>query len=148
MSIRAATPADIPALVAMGNRFHIAAGWDDITEYDSQSFAATLRALIPSDDAVVLSAEKDRQVVGMAGALIYPLYFNVGHRTAQEMFWFVDENHRGIGGELFDALLEEVKAKGAQSMSMIALDKMPGFVGEFYERRGFRPAERSYMRKL
>ncbi len=93
-------------------------------------------------------AEKEK-LVGMAGALVYPFYFCSSHLTAQEIFWWVDPEHRGIGSLLFDALLDEVKKSGAHSLSMIALETLnPEKVGEFYKSRGFRPSDRSYIKRL
>jgi ribosomal protein S18 acetylase RimI-like enzyme len=142
--IRKSTLADLPALVGMGQRFHEASGYGDIAEFDALSFATTLQN---APDAVYLVVEKEGSLVGMAGALVYPFYFNLKHRTAQEIFWWVDPEHRGVGSELFDALLAEVKAMGAQSLSMIALENAT-WVGGFYEKRGFRPSERSFIRSL
>lgn len=128
----------------MGRRFYEASGYRDITEFDSGSLENTLR----NSGAILLVAEKDG-LVGMAGALVYPFYFNASHLTAQEIFWWVDPEHRGIGSLLFDALLEEVKKSGAQSLSMIALESLnPERVGSFYQARGFKPSDRSFIRRI
>lgn len=130
-------------MVEMGRRFFDASGYADITEYDGESFAATLA----NAPAIYLVVEVDGKLVGMAGALVYPLYFNTTHMTAQEMFWWVNPEHRGVGSKLFDALEEEVKKAGAKSLTMIALETI-SWVGSYYEKRGFRPTERSFMRRL
>lgn len=135
-------PQDFPSMVKMGRRFYEASGYAEITEFDEASFEATL-----STPAVFLVVDKDNELVGMAGALVYPLYFNIRHMTAQEMFWWVDPEYRGVGGELFDALLSEVKKLGAQSLTMIALERF-SWVGSYYEKRGFKPTERSFMRRI
>ena len=142
--IRKAALSDIPKIIEMGRRFYEASGYKDITEFDPESLEQTLR----NSGAIILVAEKE-SVVGMAGALVYPFYFNSKHLTAQEMFWWVDPEHRGIGSLLFDALLEEVKKSGAKSLSMIALENLnPERVGEFYKSRGFRPSDRSYIKRI
>jgi ribosomal protein S18 acetylase RimI-like enzyme len=142
--IRRATVADLPGLVELGRKFHEASGYADIAEFDALSFATTLQN---APDAVFLVVEKAGHLVGMAGALVYPFYFNLKHRTAQEVFWWVNPEHRGIGSQLFDALVAEVKAMGAQSLSMIALENAT-WVGGFYEKRGFRPSERSFIKGI
>lgn len=148
MNIRSAVMADLSALLEMGKRFFEASGYADIARYDAQSFATTLIKAMESEDSVILVAKKDKPV-GMAGALVYPFYFDFNHRTAQELFWWVDPEHRGIGSQLFDAMIEAVRMKGAQSLSMIALEALePEKVGAFYMKRGFRPSERSYIRSL
>ena len=146
--VRVAKANDLPSMVRMGRRFFDASGYSDLASFDDGSFEATFSSLIDSPDAVVVVCEQDR-IVGMAAALLYPLYFNASHRTAQEMLWWVDEDRRGVGGHIFDMLIAEAKKKGAKSVSMIALEELsPSVVGAFYERRGFRPSERSWMRAL
>jgi GNAT superfamily N-acetyltransferase len=142
--IRKAVVSDLPAMVEMGRKFHEASGYGDICEFDGLSFATTLQN---APDAVFLVAEKEGKLVGMAGALVYPMYFNLHHRTAQEMFWWVDPEHRGIGSKLFEALEEEVKKMGAQSLTMIVIERF-SWVGSYYEKRGFRPSERSFIRRF
>lgn len=144
--IRPGVYADIPEMVEMGRKFFEASGYSDITSFDEDSLKASFEKLLGSH--VVLVVEKEK-LIGMAIALIYPFYFNVNHATSQEMLWWVEPEHRGIGTELLEALMAAVKAKGAESLSMIALEKLdPEKVGGIYERRGFRPSERSYIKKL
>lgn len=146
--IRPAAHSDLHQLVDMGKRFFQETGYSDISTFDEGSCASTLQGLMTNPDAVLLVVEKGK-LVGVAGALIYQFYFNFNHRTSQEIFWWVDKEHRGIGTQLFDALIAGVKAKGAESLSMIALERLtPEKVGGIYERRGFRPSERSYIKKL
>lgn len=146
--IRAATLDDIPSMVDMGRHFFEASGYADITRYDAESFAQTLTRAMDSTDAVFLVVEKDH-LVGMAGALLYPFYFNLTHRTAQELFWWVEPEHRGVGSALFDAMTAEIQKRGAESLSMVALETLePEKVGAFYQKRGFRPSERSFIRSL
>lgn len=146
--IRPAVLSDMQQLLEMLQRFFEASGYSDITTFDPVSQAATCESLMANPDAVLLVVES-KKLVGVAGALIYPFYFNFRHRTAQEMFWWVDREHRGVGTQLFDALIAGVKAKGAESLSMIALERLtPEKVGGIYERRGFRPSDRSYIKKL
>jgi GNAT superfamily N-acetyltransferase len=147
--IRLAKEKDLPSLVKMARRFFEASGYSDITSFDRDSFRATFSNLIFNHAAVVLVAEKDEQAVGMAAALIYPFYFNANHRTSQEMLWWVDPEHRGIGSELFEALEREVKVRGAESLTMVTLEALtPERIGKFYQSRGYRPSDHSYIKKL
>jgi GNAT superfamily N-acetyltransferase len=144
--IRPAVEADLPRLLEMGRRFFDASGYSDITEYDPASTEASLRMLM--EVGVLLVAERD-EVIGCAGALVYPFYFNSGHLTGQELFWWVEPEHRGVGMDLYHALEQAVKDKGAQSFSMIALDKLnPERVGEMYRKVGYRPSDHSYIKRL
>lgn len=146
--IRPARLDDIPEMLQMGRRFFDASGYADITEFDPNSLEATFRNLLTSESSVCLVVE-NKKLVGLAAALIYPFYFNAHHLTSQELFWWVDKEHRGVGTQLFESLIAGVKARGAKSLSMIALERLtPEKVGAIYERRGFRPSERSWIRRL
>jgi N-acetylglutamate synthase-like GNAT family acetyltransferase len=142
--IRKAVVSDLPAMVEMGRKFHEASGYGDITEFDGLSLATALQN---APDAVFLVVEKDGVVVGMTGAMVYPLYFNLKHKAAQEMFWWVEPEHRGVGAQLFSALEAEVKKMGAESLTMNALERF-SWVGGYYEKRGYKPIERSFIRRI
>lgn len=135
-------------MVEMGRRFFDASGYSDIASFDLESLRLTFEGLVTSDGSVCLVVENGH-LVGIAVAIIYPFYFNRHHITAQEMLWWVDKEHRGIGSKLLDALLLGCKSKGAESVSMIALEKLdPERVGSIYEKRGLRPSERSFIGRL
>lgn len=148
--IRLATVADIDALTAMGRQFFAATEYSDIVQFDDASFHKTVEHLM-TGDAVCLVAEVDGQVIGAAGALAYPFYFNAGHKTGQEVFWWLNPEHRGgqIGIQLFAALEDWAKTQGCQSFTMIALDAVDAErVGRIYQRCGYRPSEHSYIKEL
>ncbi|CAO3372896.1 N-acetyltransferase family protein [Azospirillum argentinense] len=149
--IRPATEEDIPALVEMGRGFYAQSGaWPDLVVFDAGSVTATLRHLITSPDGILLTAEQGGSVVGMAGALLHPLWLNTTHRTGQELFWFVAPEHRqGLGGHLLKALEDAAKAAGAQSFTMICEAELRAdALGRVYRRSGYRPTERAYMKGL
>lgn len=148
--IREAVLADIPALVAMGREFHGAAGWGDITSFSDEDCAQTLSNMIASDDAIIMVADRDGEIIGMSGGVTTPIYFNYGHKTGQELFfWMRPDARNGEGARLLAALEDAARAKGCQSWAMIALDKIrPEATGALYRRRGYRPAEHSWIKRL
>lgn len=149
-SVRIATEADTDALVSMGRQFFALTGCDDLADFDVESFKATL-AHLRTGDAVCLVAEVNGQVVGAAGALAYPFYFNAAHKTGQEIFWWLNPEHRGgtLGGRLLIALEAWARGAGCKTFSMIALDAVnPNEVGAMYQRRGYRATEHSYIKEL
>ena len=148
--IREATQDDMPALTRMGRQFFALTGISDITSFDDESFHRTIAHLIEGD-GVCLVAEIDGQVVGAAGALAYPFYFNVAHKTGQEIFWWIDPEWRNgkIGMQLFVALETWAKDAGCKTFSMIALDQVEADkVGKMYKRCGYRATEHSYIKEL
>lgn len=97
MTIRDATVDDIPALLDMSRRFFEVSGYRSLTRYDPPSMERTVRCLLSDENGILLVAEPDHGIVGMAGGMIYPLYFSRSHITGQELFWWVDPGNRGCG---------------------------------------------------
>ncbi|KFC61958.1 GNAT family N-acetyltransferase [Massilia sp. LC238] len=148
--IRRAALSDLGALLSMGRKFFAASGYADIARFDEESFRRTVDQLM-TDNAVCLVAEIDGQVVGAAGALAYPFYFDASHKTGQEVFWWLDPEHRGgqVGIRLFAELEAWARAQGCKSFTMIALDAVDAWrVGKIYQRCGYRPSEHSYIKEL
>ncbi len=148
--IRYAEERDIPRIVEMGRGFHGLAGWGDIADYNEADTAKTLAHMLENDDAILLVAETETELVGMAGGLMAPLYFNHGHRIGQELFYWIEPGARnGIGKHLLDGLESAARAAGCGSWIMVALDKVrPEATGRMYRARGYRPAERNWIRRL
>lgn len=143
--IRPATHDDIPRLIEMGREFFDSLQYPEAGKYNPNFVSATFSNLIDMRDGVLLV---DDNVNGAVGALIYPFYMT-GRRTAQELFWWVDPGHRGIGKNLLVALEEYVKSEGVTSLVMLAMESSePDRVGKVYERAGYRPMERTYIKEL
>jgi len=106
--------------------------------------------MISNDAMILLAAEQDGGLVGMAGGAMSPLYFNHAHRIGQELFYWINPDARnGIGKVLLDALEDTARASGCASWIMVALDNVkPEVTGRMYRMRGYRPAERNWIRKL
>ena len=134
--IRAATPDDIPALLEMGRKFAEEAGvaaqlgWSD-------DHATALLGLLQADHILLIG---DRAFIG---GTIFPHPFS-GELVFQELFW------RSEGRDGLKLLAEAerlAKERGATRFLMIAIDTMPG-AERIYQRRGYRPAERSFIKEL
>lgn len=131
----------------MGRAFHAVTGVADLIPLDGPTLERTFLQLI--DHGVILVVEGEDGLVGATGALLHPHYFNANHLTGQELFWWIDPEHRGAGGKLFDALEAWVREQGASSFTMIALEALEAErVGKIYRRRGYRPVERSFVRGM
>jgi GNAT superfamily N-acetyltransferase len=148
--IREAGLIDMPALLRMGQAFFDQAGLDTLTQWDEASFEATAQMLIASEPGILLVAEADGHGVGMAGALVFPAYFNVNVWVGQELFWFVSPQHRfGVGAALIARLEEEAKRRGA---SLFIAGAVAGLrdaaIARLYARRGYRPTEYSFIKAI
>lgn len=147
--IRFATPDDIAECVAMGAAFFDESGYSDETAFDADDTAATMQRLIESEDGALLVAEIAGKIVGMAGALAYPHYFNTASKAAQELFWWVGPQYRGgsAGVRLLQALEAWAKALGCTTLTMICLP-IDSPAERVYQRVGYRASERSYIKRL
>lgn len=146
--IRAATEADVRAIAELGEHFHAEAAWADIAEYSVSDCAEALTAMLESE--ILLVAERDGAIIGMAGGATFPLYFNHAHKSGQELFfWMAPGERSGAGARLMDAMEDAARQRGCVSWAMIALDKVrPDATGQYYRRRGYRCAEHSWIKRL
>lgn len=149
-TIRPAVADDAPAIAEMGERFHAEAAWSDIADYRIGDCSKSLIQMIETELGIVLVAENEGRIVGIAGGLVFPLYFNHAHKSGQELFLYVEPGLRdGTGGKLLSALECEARRMGCQSWAMIALDKVnPEATGRLYRRHGYRASEHSWIRRL
>ena len=148
--IRAATYADIPAIVDLGRAFFAASDMGALASFCDESLGVSLHRMIDADAAILLVAEVAGNVVGMAGAMIFPAYWNAAIKIGQETFWWVQPPHRGAVGPMLMAGLEsEAKARGARSFLMVSLEALrPAAVARLYERSGYLPLEHSFWKAL
>lgn len=148
--IRPAHIGDIPTLVAMGREFHAAAGWGDVAAFVEDDCAKTLAAMVDNDSMVLLVLENVAgDVVGMAGGVSAPCYFNHALTLGQELFFWINPEERGGGMTFKKALEQHAREIGCDAWMMIALDNIrPDATGALYKRAGYRPAERNWIKRL
>jgi len=146
--IRHATHDDIGACLEMGRAFFDESGFGAETTLDAETTAATLARLVDSADGVLLVVETDG-LIGMAGALAYPHYFNADSLTAQELFWWVRPESRGgsAGVRLLQALEAWAMGRGCTTITMVCLP-IDSPAEDVYQRVGYRASERSYIKRL
>jgi hypothetical protein len=151
--IRHARYDDIPAIAILGELFHQQAQWGDVFQYSAADCATSLETFMGLDGFLCLVAEiPDRiaQIVGMAAGVVSPVYFNHGHLSGEELFWWVSDRAPQMTGlRLLDALEGAAKAKGCDSWQMKSIARLGGErMGKVYERRGYRASEHSYIKRL
>lgn len=147
--IRQATEDDIPAIVAMGERFYNTTHYPQaVGSYDAATAEGLIRMMV--SPGVLLLAEHRGETVGMVGLVIPPWLFNAQHRVAAEIMWWTAEESRntGAGLALLRAVAPACKAAGCKAVQMVRLESSPAHVGRLYERLGYRLAEHSYIKVL
>lgn len=147
--IRDATQKDMARLVEMGRHFHAAADAGDIPCFDPVSFQQTATWLIDSPTGVLLVIAKDG-VHGMAGALVYPAWFNLACNLAQEIFWWVCPVARGHEATALRRTLEtRMREMGAQAAVMLSMAGMrEEAMARLYRMAGYRPMETTFIKRL
>ena len=143
MTARLATEHDLLECLRMGRDFAKAAKF----EADDVSMVETLKDLIKGQSLFVVGHPSH----GMAGVIVYPNYFNRSRLVAQEMFWWVDPEARGLGAgrELLTTIEAWAKDRGADALTMIALDDVDGErVAQMYKAAGYKPLERNFLKVL
>lgn len=148
MRVRAATLADVPAIVAMSERFYATTSycqWADFCPETVEALAANL-----TENHVMLVAEDDSGVCGMVGLFVAPFMFNAGRTGAYEVVWWVNPEAQGAGAgkALLAAIEPACKAKGANAIQMVHLASSPPQAAAIYERMGYAHTESSYTRIL
>lgn len=147
--IRRAKPEDLPSCLDMTARFHAASPVSDVAPFDRDGMAVTLREMMINPRAGIWLAMQNDEPVGIAGALMYPLYFNPAYEVVQELFWWLNPEARGSGAgeKLFQNVQDWAKDMGATVVFMVALDNdRVDKMHKFYRRAGFHPMERTYMK--
>lgn len=150
-SVRLATRADIPVIVAMGERFYPRSQHAALIDYCPDS--AALMAAHVIDNGFLLIAEvpaSEVVAVGMLGFIVAPFALNLRFKTATEVMWWVDDDARstGAGLLLMRHARAEAKERGACIQTMSTLSSTPGQVGDLLVRSGFRHIESTYMAEV
>jgi len=149
MHIRKALVDDFTAMLELGRKFYSLTPYQQFVVLDEVSLIRTFKQL--ADDHVLLVAEADDKIIGMAGAFIAPLYWNSVWRQGLEVFWWIEPLYRsnGAGTALRRALEAAAKSKGADFWHMVALkDSMSEQVSALYERDGHKPMETVFLKVL
>ncbi len=136
--IREAVESDIPAIMELGRRFADDAGVTDAVGWDDASVEAMLGTMIA--DHILLVGDR-----GMIGGLVFGHPFS-GKKVFQELFWR-NEGPARQGIRLLEMAEDMARERGCERAMMIEIDTFPG-AARIYERRGYKPAERNFIKEL
>lgn len=128
--IREAVAGDVPAIVAMGARFHEKGGI--VAPYSHEATAEFVRDLIEAPQGVVFIGK-----AGMIGGALAPTYCADDWPMAVELFWW---SEGGEGLRLLDAFETWGADMGAKEIRMTTLAGLAK-AEQILSRRGYAPAE-------
>ncbi len=142
--IRPANASDAPVIARLGAKFFDQAGWSDCLAYNEADCADFLRKTIGQPHFICLVSGDPMD--GMAAGFVAPAYFNATQIVGEELFWWSE----GRGGlRLLDALEAEARNRGCIAFTMKALAMLGGErMTKLYERRGYRPSESAFIKRL
>lgn len=147
--IRKATLADVTQMLVMGERFYAQTGYEQLgLPFCRDRLQQVFETLIPSNDALVLVAERDNALVGMLGA-VASLPITSDRQIAVELFWWVEPHVRGgpTGLRMKQQLEDWAQERNAAVVmaSMTAISDSPA--EQIYLRRGYVNTEKSWIRR-
>jgi GNAT superfamily N-acetyltransferase len=149
--VRNATKADLDQYLVLANDFHDASPMNGIAQFNVEGYASFYKNALNNPDVGIWLAEIDSKIVGITGALVFPLYFSPSHLVAQELWWWLTPTARGsgAGAKMFKQIEQWAKEKNAKSLFMIALeDERADKMEKVYIRAGFTPLERTFVKEV
>jgi GNAT superfamily N-acetyltransferase len=149
--VRKAIEADLPQYVKLAQSFHMASPMHGSIDFDAQGYSKFYLASLKNDTVGIWLAEIDGEIVGICGALVYPLYFNPSALVVQELWWWLTPKSRGsgAGGKMFKQIEDWAKEHNASALFMIALeDSRAKKMENLYIRAGFKPMERTFIKEV
>ena len=123
----------------------------EVSEFEEESFKQFLISSIDNPDIVIVLAELNNKIVGITGALVYPLYFSPSTKVSQELWWWLTPEARGSGAGkgMYDYIEKWAKNKQAKAVFMIALeDEKVNKMTKLYHRFGYKGLERTFIKEI
>ena len=151
LRVRLAEKSDRAGIIEQARAFFAASPMGQRVDFDEAGFAAFLDHVEASESAQVWVVDKAGEVVGIAGALAFPLYFAPSVIVAQELFWWIDPAERGTsaGAQMMFEIEGWAEQVGASQLFMIALENdRAATMARVYSRRGFSPIERTFTKEI
>lgn len=151
VTVRPAELRDIPAYMELAAAFVAATPVSNLIPFEKEGSINFITASLDNPDMLILVAENETEIVGITGALAYPMYFNPDKLVAQELWWYLTPAARGgpAAKLMFKTIEKWAKDKGAEAMFMVALaDDRVETMAKIYKRDGYYPVERMFVKGL
>lgn len=133
---------ELNKLIPLAKAF-IAESTEDIP-FNEEHFIKTWEQVYLSKNGSILKYEKDGEIIGALGYLVYPDFLS-GELKATETFWFIKPEFRGCGFKLLDEFEKVSKELGVKRIMMAHLKHlMPDKLKSVYLKRGYREIETQY----
>ena len=149
INVRHANTTDIVDLTRMAEAFFKSSPYSNLG-YDETKVINAFTLALQSPAFIVLIAEEENKTVGLVAGFISSSFFN-DSLIAAELVWWVDREarHKGVGQALHTSFEEWAKNMNCKIVTMIALeDNTLELVDKMYNKLGYRPAERSYIKEI
>jgi len=118
-------------------------------DFHADCFLRFWQDSLAGDVGIVLVLELEGHVVGAIGGLVYPEP-STGARVAQEMFWWVEPEHRGRHSAMLIEAFEYVAT--SRDVVRVLMSAMVGSrdrpLARWYGGRGYRPLERIFVKEV
>lgn len=151
LRVRLAKKSDKAGIIEQARAFFAASPMGQRVDFDEAGFGDFLDRVEASDAAQVWVVDKAGEIVGIAGAMAFPLYFAPSVTVAQELFWWIDPSERGTTAakQMMFEIEGWAEQIGADQLFMIALENERAATMErVYSRQGFAPIERTFTKEI
>jgi GNAT superfamily N-acetyltransferase len=151
MIVRKAVEADLFEYAVLAESFHMASPLHNVISFNVAGYSQFFLSSLQNDSIGIWLAEIQGKIVGICGAIAYPLYFNPSALAVQELWWWLTPASRGSGAgkQMFNQIEQWSKEKDAAALFMIALeDDKAKKMENLYVRAGFKPMERTFIKEV
>lgn len=147
MLIREGLESDIDQCVEMASEFHkIAYGLYGIEFCPDSTYVAFEVCL---SHGLLSVAEIDGKAIGMVAGVKAPMIMNNDYTVGAELAWWVEPEYRktSAGLKLLKFAENLARKAGVHMWSMMLLESSePEKIAKIYDKMGYKPAERTYLK--
>lgn len=151
--VRKATEQDVKDIVDFFSRmYRLNSEFDPLlaTPADlEERVSKTVEKSLQSPDQIIIVAEENKRVVGVARVIIYDRMFYVPEKEAviEEFYVYPSYRRQGVGKEIVDFIEKELKERGIELLSANFPSRNLIAVS-FYKKMGFREIYSKYTKKV